>query len=660
MSPERAMTHTPGRRPRRSPPWNGARDAARAQLKQGGPPAEDLRILVHEGAYPVTRSLSFGPEDSGTADHRVAYQGVPEGTVRLVGGHEVPPTAFARVSKQDVLNRLPAESRETVVAADLKALGITEYSTFPDGFESAPAVPELFFNDERMTLACWPNEGWAEIAKVVESGPAPWRKFESDKLGVFEYQGDRPERWARAADLWLEGYWCFDWAGETVRVKAIDTQAKTITLAKQHVYGIGSGNSAPRRYRAINLLEELDQPGEYYLDRADGALYFWPPKALDGARIVLSTLADPIVATKGTSHLRLSGLVVEAGMGTGIRVEDGQNVEVDRCVVRNTGQNGVVVTGGVAHRVTSCDIHDTGMAGLMLDGGDRKTLTPSRHVASNNDIHHVSRRMRTHAYNVHIGGVGVTLAHNAIHDAPHQGIGLGGNDHVLEFNDVYRVGMESDDCGAFYMGRNPSERGTVLRYNFWHEIGSTMSHGSCAVYFDDGAGGQTVQGNVFYKACGGQFGAVFSHGGHDNAVVNNVFIDCKKAFSGVPWAAKMWKEWLDGDLWRKRLLEEVDITKPPYTEKYPQLAGFMESDGQLRLNTAARNLVVRCAATVDGNWDVRDCVTVTGDPGFVDAAAQNFALKDDAEVLKRIPGFERIPFAEIGLLKDQPRPKAAP
>lgn len=636
-----------------------ARDAVREVLASGTAASEGVRVCIHEGSYPLLKGLTLEKPDSGTEKAPVVYQAVPEASARFVGGHELPVAAFAKATKPEALARLDAAVRDTVMAVDLKALGITEYGAFPDGFEAPPAVPELFFNDERMTLACWPNEGWAEIAKVIESGPAPWRNHESDQFGVFEYQGDRPARWTGTPDVWLEGYWCFDWAVETVRVKGIDTQARTITLAKKHVYGIGSGNSAPRRFRAVNLLEELDRPGEYYLDRADGTLYFWPPKPLEGARIILSTLADPVVSIKGAGYVTLSGVIVETGAGTGIRVEAGEHVAIDRCVVRNVGQHGVVVTGGTFHRVTGCDIHDTGMAGLMIDGGDRKTLTPSHHEALNNDIHHVSRRMRTHANNVHINGVGVTLAHNAIHDAPHQGIGLGGNDHVIEFNDVYRIGMESDDCGAFYMGRNPSERGTILRHNFWHDIGSSMSHGSCAIYFDDGAGGQTVQGNVFYKACGGQFGAVFSHGGHDNAVVNNVFIDCKKAFSGVPWSAKSWREWLDGELWQTRLLHEVDITSPTYTDRYPQLAGFMDSDKRLRLNTAARNLVVHCAATVDGNWDVKDCVTVAADPGFADAAAQNFALREDAEVITRIPGFEPIPFSKIGLLKDQPRPEAA-
>jgi len=105
---------------------------------------------------------------------------------------------------------------------------------------------------------------------------------------------------------------------------------------------------------------------------------------------------------------------------------------------------------------------DTGTAGLRMSGGDRRTLTPCGHEAVNNHIHHVSRRQRTRAYHVHLGGVGVRLANNLLHDGPHQAIGLTGNDHLIELNEIHHVGMDSDDFGAFYMGRNPSERGSVL------------------------------------------------------------------------------------------------------------------------------------------------------------------------------------------------------
>ncbi|MBI3191578.1 MAG: right-handed parallel beta-helix repeat-containing protein, partial [Pedosphaera parvula] len=235
-----------------------------------------------------------------------------------------------------------------------------------------------------------------------------------------------------------------------------------------------------------------------------------------------------------------------------------------------------------------------------------------------------------------IGGVGIRLAHNALHDSPHQSILLGGNDHVIEYNEVYRVGMDSDDCGAFYMGRNPSERGNVIRYNYWHDIGSSFAHGSCAVYFDDGTGGQRVHGNVFYRAAGGNFGAVFLHGGHDNWVENNIFIECKRAVGHAPWGDDYWNEWLTGDLWRERLTQEVDITSPLYLERYPELKDFLSPTPKTRVNHLSRNIIVRCGDVMTGNWEASDNMVTEDDPGFADAAAGDFALREDSPVFDLI------------------------
>jgi hypothetical protein len=264
-----------------------------------------------------------------------------------------------------------------------------------------------------------------------------------------------------------------------------------------------------------------------------------------------------------------------------------------------------------------------------------------------------------------IQGVGNRAAHNLIHDAPHQAIGVNGNDHIFEYNIVHDVCMSTDDCGAFYKGRNPSCRGNIVRYNFWHHIGSPMGHGNAAVYFDDGDGGDTVFGNVFYR-CGepgkGSFGTVFSHGGHDILAENNIFVECKRALGSAPWTDERWKETVDGGLgcfWTDKLLKEVDITKPPYTTHYPALIGFMDpKPGQPRINRAVRNVFVNCADISNGNWQapaadnwIADC-----DPDFIDPANGNFQLKLAAEVYSRLPGFQEIPFEKIGLVKDALRP----
>ena len=394
-------------------------------------------------------------------------------------------------------------------------------------------------------------------------------------------------------------------------------------------------------------------------------LYFWPP-APEG-RVVVSTLSSPVIAVREASHVTLRGLTVEMCVGNGIEVHGGADNRLEACVVRNTGHDAVVLQGGERHTVVACNIHDTGTAGLRISGGDRRTLAPCGHEVINNHIQRVSRRQRTHAYHIHMGGVGVRVAHNLLHDGPHQAIGLGGNEHRIEFNEIFRTGMETDDCGSFYMGRNMSERGTIIRHNFWHDIGSELTHGSCAVYFDDGAGGQTVFGNVFLRASGGRFGAIHIHGGHDNVIDNNIFIECSAAMGISPWNDERWASLVQG--WQQRIRHEVNVTAPPYSERYPDLVRFFTTDeegnvvtipGIVRVNQATRNVAVRCGEFTRergrDSWQAWNNYVTEEDPGFVDAERGNLALRDDSVVFTEIEGFQPIPFDRIGLYTDDLRP----
>jgi hypothetical protein len=624
-----------------------ARDALDNVDREAG-----ITVIVHGGMYELNAPLILGASESGTADAPVVIRAAEGEEVRLSGGRTLPGDAFHAVQNAGVLARIDEGAKANVLVCDLAAMGIHALGEMPDQFQTPPAVPELFFDGARMTLARWPNEGFAEIAEVVESGPAPWRNHASEALPVFKYGDDRPARWMQAPGVWLQGYWCFDWAIDTIKVGSIEAGSKQITLSKQHHYGLGSGNPAPRRYVAFNLLEELDQAGEYYLDRENGQLYVWPPGNVADAHVVLSLLTEPVLQLTNAQHVSLEGFTVETTAGSGIQIEGGSSVRIAGCTVRNTGHDGIVVEGGEAHTVRSCDIHDTGMHGISIHGGDRKTLRPSRHELVNNHIHHVSRRQRTATYHITMNGVGIRVAHNRLHDAPHQSVLFSGNDHIFEYNELYNIGMDSDDCGALYMGRNPSERGSVIRYNYFHDVGSEFAHGSCAVYFDDGTGGQVVHGNVFVRAAGGNFGAVFIHGGHDNAVTNNVFVDCQRAMGHAPWAPAGWQEWLDGELWQQRLLQEVDITQPPYTEKYPALIGFFETAQTPRLNIGDCNVVVNGQEVAGGDWLLKDTLILKSDAGFVDTANGNYALKPDSVVYKRMPDFRPIPFEAIGTYSD--------
>jgi hypothetical protein len=654
-----------------------ARDAVRMAKKEG-PLTGGAEVVLHGGRYVLASKFQLTAEDSGFAGVPLVFAAAPGAEVCLTGARPIPASAFRKPTDASALDRLEPSARDGVLCAELDALGFPKTPEPRDNFRLPFGIPELFVDGRRMTLACWPNEGWATIAKIIDKGtmrndgsvsdsadPKKERPKEN-RGGVFEYEGDRPARWKPETGVWLHGFWCFDWYDDAIRVASIDPEQRRITLKVAHQYGVRQGNPSPRRWRAVNVLEELDRPGEYFIDCGSNRLYFWPearpevgryPSGADSlakARVALAVRDEPLVVVQNAEHITLRGLTFEEAQGDGLSVTDCQGVSVEACVFRNLRRKAVNINGGAGNRIAGCDIHDTGTGGVMLGGGDRKTLTPAGHVLEDTHIRNFSVHQLTYASAIHLSGVGNAARHNLIHDAPHQAVSVHGNDHLFEYNVVSNVCMSSDDAAAFYKGRNPSCRGNVLRYNLWSEIGSPRGHGNAAVYFDDGDGGDTVYANLFFR-CGdpgkGSFGTVFSHGGHGNLVDNCVFIECKRALGSAPWNDMRWKDFIDAPLWQERLLKEVDITKPPYTVNYPELIGFMDPQpGAARDNVAVRSLFVACGEVKSNRWATNETDYVTaGDPGFIDMRARDFRLRPDSPVFARIPGFRPLPLEKMGL-----------
>ncbi|MHC4325475.1 MAG: right-handed parallel beta-helix repeat-containing protein, partial [Planctomycetota bacterium] len=252
-----------------------------------------------------------------------------------------------------------------------------------------------------------------------------------------------------------------------------------------------------------------------------GILYFLPPSPIDRGKAVLSTLRHLFVL-KDCSWVTIRNLVLEATRSTAATISGGTSNIIAGCTIRNTGSWAVRISGGSNNSVLGCDIYRTAEGGVSLSGGQRKSLKSAGHRAENNHIHHFGRIYRTYRPAVSVGGVGNHVAHNVIHDGPHNAIQLGGNDHTIEFNEIHHVCYETGDVGAFYMGRDWTARGTIIRHNYFHDIKGPGLHGAMAVYLDDAASGISIIGNIFHRA--GR--AAFIGGGRDNLVENNIFVDC--------------------------------------------------------------------------------------------------------------------------------------
>ena len=259
-------------------------------------------------------------------------------------------------------------------------------------------------------------------------------------------------------DAWLYGYWFWDWADSYEKIERIDLARREISLAKPW-----SGYRKNQRYHAVNLLAELDLPGEWYLDRGSRRVFLFP-KVDPGLSVVeLSVAPFPLLDLDGASHLRFQGLLWESGAADGVRIAGGEDCRLQGCTIRKMAGTGVEVRGGRRHELRSSEIHTLGRGGVALAGGDRKTLSPGEHRVENCHIHHVSRIDHTYTPGVWVDGVGQVLRHNLIHHVASSAMRVEGNDHLVEFNEVHNVVEESGDAGAYYVGRDWTQRGNVLR-----------------------------------------------------------------------------------------------------------------------------------------------------------------------------------------------------
>lgn len=649
-----------------------ARDAARALKRDHKLPAGGLTIWLRGGDYVRTNALELSAEDSGTPESPIVWRAYKNETVRLLGGRKL--TGFQTVADQAARSRLDEQARGQVVQLNLRALGVTDFGEMKSrGFGRPTAVAhcELFYDHKPMTLARWPNEG--EFARIA-GYPSGQRDEHGGQLGAltngFFYAGDRPRRWQDTSDLWAHGYWAYDWANSYERVAALDVEQRLVKTGPPHGH---YGFRKDQRFYFLNVLEELDQPGEWFLDRKTGVLYFWPPSVanppagtISGAETLLSLLDQPLLKLTGVSNVTFRGLTLEATRANAVEIRGGASNRITACLIRNIGNHGVVISGGIGHGVVASDVEDTGDGGVDMNGGDRQTLSPGGHFVENCHFQRQGRWSKCYVPAVHIVGVGLRASHNLIHDHPHCAILFSGNDHLMEFNEIHHIALETGDVGAIYTGRDYTFRGNKIRHNFIHHTGG-VGMGSMGVYMDDCVSGTEVFGNVFYKV----HWAMFIGGGRDHQVVNNLFVDCDPAVRMDGRGLDKTPVWFNmvNDTMRKRL-HAVPLAL--YRARYPEMqtldAYYGAPEGPAppagtftgvppERNVLARNVCV--GKWLELGWHartnhvaVRDNY-VGADAGVIAPDRMDFRIRKDSPVWQT--GFQEIPVKQIGLRDDELR-----
>lgn len=510
-----------------------ARDAIR-EIKTAGRFDRPLKVFIRDGLHFQTEPFVLQPEDSGTDVHPVTYTAFPGERPILSGGRRI--SGWKRGPGKLWIAQLP----------EVKA--------------GKWSFRQLFVGDKRARRARMPNTGFYNLSGLIVPGD---REAPVNRTGFRFQPGDIKADWTNLADV--EVVKLFRWSETRMRVAAVDAARSVVTFT-------GRTGPNPRlfdwsggRYYVENVKEGLDSPGEWYLDRKAGMLFYWPlpgeePATAEIIAPVIGQLVrmeGDVVAGKFVEHIHFRGLTfAHSGWSlpeTGLPETQsavpilGQNTPegypagtifaegARACVwegneVAHVGTHAIELSRACRkNRIARNRLHDLGAGGIKI--GESIYPNSDQHIASgtivcDNEI--------SDCGHVNLGAVGIWLgqssgnviAHNEIHDLNYSGISMGWNwgcaanrtkNNVIEYNHIHHLMNLLDDGGGIYLlGVSP---GTVVRNNLIHDI---FGHGPLGrgIYLDQGSSGVRIENNVVYNTKNS-----FCAGSGNNVWENNIFAE---------------------------------------------------------------------------------------------------------------------------------------
>lgn len=596
-------------------------------------------VYFLQGYYRIPSGISLHYYDSGSPANPITYQSYTNADVHLNGCLQV--TNWVPVTNAFALARLPSSATNSVYQADLSSfpsfLGVAAYGFgVGDGFIHQN---ELFWNGEAMTVAQFPTAAtnWCYVGTIGATS------------NVFACTNSEPYTWSTMSNQMAGGWWKFDYLYSGYMISGIDSGAQQITVVNPG----GAGWYAPtlgHRFRFINVLEALDSPGEYYFDRTNKFVYFWPPTAINSGMGEVSEATQIMLNLHNTTNVIFRGLTIEGSTSYLIFCTDTAALTWDHCTLKNCagyGFNGVNVTNCV---ITDCTLANTGQHASQMTGGNRTTLVGGNNYITNSIVRDFARLDHS-TRGISMTGVGDQIRHNRIYNAPHSAILYSGNNHTIDYNEIYNVCTESGDSGVIYAGNDWTFGGNVIRYNYLHDVYAAPQINVAAgevvgVYLDDCLSGVNVYGNAFARVRAG----IELGGGRSNGITNNMFVDVPGACVLSDQRLISWDAGAEPGFETK--LAAMPYTTPPWSDQYPYMGTILTD----RKTLAMYNVIAMSLKYGAGQWltwfdnaqtnvTVLNIYTNNSDAVFVNYP-NDLRLQASSPAL--IGGFNQIPFSQIG------------
>lgn len=688
----------------------GAKNAVRKLDKSNG----NINVYFRGGRYNMKKPVIFTESDSGTDGCRITYSAYKNEKPEFVGG------IYLDGKNAETANDSRIKSKN-VYCIDLSCESIGEIPELKPNGQGASYDAngfELFIDDKAYFPARWPNKDaeeyntYEKIYAVSESGDSQKSEASNPQITVSDSAAAKIASWSNTDEAFVSGYPGLPYFDFGFKFTANNS---SVSLDRKCSGGVKKDGLI----YFYNIPEELDSSGEYHIDRESKKLYFYSEEAPYDKDILLTTMnvahwEKGMITVSGADNISFGGLCVNGCIGFGMALQKGRNINVYGCTFKNVSESGAyigefhssfshaygrldddsdyIAKGNLVKNIKfiSCSILNTGFNGLTATGGNRKTLEGADIEIYDCEFNNFGRLIGAYSPGVNMTGVGINIRNCTIRRGDSVGIMAGGNDCIIESNDIFDVARECTDCGVIYLHKG-LKTGIVIKNNYIHDITDehgtghmpaynpdSKVHGKIGVY-NDGAGSMlTVENNVIKDVPMGFFSIGFG-----NKVNNNIFIDVKypirtrendiliskiRRQDGTYDMPEFNENLGDTAFAELGYLEQNGIKNSAWASKYPEVFTWKEylkergADAIYPKNNISDNLItyVKYADYAEAISDVFEDKLVTEKSvmdkagseydnilfersvEFKDFENDDFRIDENSEILKKLPGLKNI------------------
>ncbi len=487
-----------------------------AEINGANPAHGPIDIILLEGYHEISALLPLNSTHTGTARGPITVRPASGEKAIIGGGRRVNPDDLDLVTDGGSVGRLHAAANGKVFRARLTG----------DDWKNRFASGMVSWNGNFQRLAQFPNKSIIETRELTTGTVRSFKLIQA-----FDDAKWRAEV-ARGNPVTVTGH--LDGGPEFFASERLTAVGADERLTIEGAGGFGSGYTP--RVRVVNLLAELDQPGEWYYDPQAEQFYIWPITPVTGEpEIRVGSNYDLINSKGGANFITFQNLIFQdigGGAFNGIGMEGCDYVQFIGNTFRNSVARATLRLTGISCKCNSNDWYHVQNTFIIRGGAPNAfPFTEGNTEAINNLI----TETFGHGYSgfCAASGVGSRVSNNLIHE-----IHGGGNFNevvgcLIENNEMYNSGFENGDWTPYYSDTIRTCTGTVLRSNFTHhqiQLGGTRRMGVMRAEQP----GVHFLGNVFYKT--GEYGIAFGHPGQ--LCSNNIAVDtAAMQIGGIPGTA---------------------------------------------------------------------------------------------------------------------------